>query len=58
MATDIPGKEKQRPATKATLPRKTLDQDGGQIRTFPDKRSVKEYNSTKPALQEMLKGLL
>ena len=29
----------------------------GQIRRFPDKRSLKEYTSTKPALQEMLKGL-
>ena len=30
----------------------------GQIRRFSDKRSLKEYTSTKPALQEMLKGLL
>ena len=30
----------------------------GQIRSFPDKRSLKECTSTKPALQEMLKGLL
>ena len=30
----------------------------GQIRSFPDKRSLKEYTSTKLALQEMLKGLL
>ena len=30
----------------------------GQIRSFPDKRSLKEYTSTKPALREMLKGLL
>ena len=30
----------------------------GQIRSFPDKRSLKEYASTKSALQEMLKGLL
>ena len=30
----------------------------GQIRTSPDQRSLKEYTSTKPALQEMLKGLL
>ena len=30
----------------------------GQIKSFPDKRSLKEYNFTKPALQEMLKGLL
>ena len=30
----------------------------GQIRSFPVKRSLKEYTSTNPALQEMLKGLL
>ena len=30
----------------------------GQIRSFPDKRSLKEYAFTKPALQQMLKGLL
>ena len=30
----------------------------GHIRSFPGKRSLKEYTSTKPALQERLKGLL
>ena len=30
----------------------------GQIRSFPDKRSLKEYTSIKPALQEMLNELL
>ena len=30
----------------------------GQIRSFPDKRSLKEYTATKPAVQEMLNGLL
>ena len=30
----------------------------GQIKSFPEKRSLKEYTSTKPALQEMRKGLL
>ena len=30
----------------------------GQIKSFPDKRSLKEYTSNNPALQEMLKGLL
>ena len=30
----------------------------GQIKSFPDKTILKEYTSTKPALQEMLKGLL
>ena len=29
-----------------------------EIRSFLDKRSLKEYTSSKPALQEMLKGLL
>ena len=29
-----------------------------QIRSFPDKRSLKKYTSSKPALQEMLNGLL
>ena len=29
-----------------------------QIKSFPDKRSLKEQTSTKPALQEILKGLL
>ena len=30
----------------------------GQIKSFPDKRILKEYTSTKPALQDMQKGLL
>ena len=30
----------------------------GQIKSLPDKRSLEECTSTKPALQEMLKGLL
>ena len=30
----------------------------GQRKSFPDKRILKEYTSTKPDLQEMLKGLL
>ena len=30
----------------------------GQIKSFPDKRSLKEYTSTKPSLQATVKGLL
>ena len=30
----------------------------GEIRSFPDIKWLKEYTSIKPALQEMLKGLL
>ena len=29
----------------------------GKIRSFPEKRRLKVYTSTKPALQDMLKGL-
>ena len=39
-------------------PARVLIKIEGQIKSFPDKRSLKEYSSTKPALQEMLKGLL
>ena len=58
MTKNIPSNENQRPATNTTLPSKTLIKIEGQIRSFPDKRSLKEYTSRKPALQEMLKGLL
>ena len=55
---NIPSNENQRPATKTTLPSKALNQDRRPKRSFPDKISLKEHTSTKPALQEMLKGRL
>ena len=58
MAKIIPSNENQRPATKATLTSKALNQDRRPNKSFPDKRSLKEYTSTKLAVQEMLKGLL
>ena len=30
----------------------------GQINSFPGKKKLKKFNTTKPALQEILKGLL
>ena len=39
-------------------PARLLIKREGQIKSFPNKRSLKEYTYTKPALQEMLKGLL
>ena len=30
----------------------------GQIKSFPDKKKLKEFVSTKPVLQEVIKGLL
>ena len=58
MARNIPNNENQRPATKTTLPNKALNQDRRPNKEVPDKRRLKEYTSTKPPLQEMLKGLL
>ena len=39
-------------------PARLLIKVEGEIRRLPDKRRLKEYTSTKPALQDMLKGLL
>ena len=30
----------------------------GEIRSFPDKKKLKEFVNSKPVLQQMLKGLL
>ena len=30
----------------------------GEIKTFTDKQKLKQFSTTKPALQEILKGLL
>ena len=30
----------------------------GEIKTFPDKQKLKEFISTRPTLQELLKGVL
>jgi len=30
----------------------------GEIKSFPDKQKLREFNTTKPALQQMLKELL
>ena len=29
----------------------------GEIKSFPDKQKLREFSTTKPALQQMLKGL-
>ena len=44
--------------SRLLYPARLLTKIEGQIKSFPDKRSLKEYTSTKPALQEVLKGLL
>ena len=58
MARNIPSNEKQRPATRLLYPARLSIKMEGQIRSFLDKRRLKEYTSSKAALQEMLKGPL
>ena len=41
----------------AELPGKPINEAGGEIKSFTDKQKLKEFSTTKPALQEMLKGL-
>ena len=59
MAKNIPSDENQRGLQPRLLyPARLSIKIEGQIKNFPDKRSLKEYTSTKPLLQDMLKGLL
>ena len=58
MTQNILTNENQRPATKTTVAARLSIKIEGQIKSFPDKRRLKEYTSTKPAVQEMLKELL
>ena len=39
-------------------PGKNLTQIDGEIKSFLDKQKLGEFSSTKPALQQMLKGLI
>ena len=43
MARNIQNDEKQRPTTKITLPIKLSFRIKGQIRSFPDKKKLKEF---------------
>ena len=45
-------------AAKNTLYRRLLFRIGGDVESFPDKQKLKEFETTKPALQEILKGTL
>ena len=58
MAKNIPSNDNQRLATRLLYPARLSIKIEGQIKSFPEKQSLKEYTSMKPALQEMLKGLL
>ena len=44
--------------TKIALPDKDLIQNYGEIKSFSDKQKLREFSTTKPALQQMIKGLI
>ena len=61
MAGYILSTEREKPTAKFTTPAKisfnspsTFD---GEIKCFVDKQKLREYSATKPALQQILKGL-
>ena len=58
MAKNIPSNATRGLQPRLLYPAKFSIKIEGPIKSFPDKRSLKEYTSTKAALQEMLKGLL
>ena len=58
MAVNIQRHEKQGPTAKIALPTKLSFRIEGQIKSFPDKKKLKEFIITKPFLYEMLKGVI
>ena len=58
MAGYIESDEREKPTTKNTLPSKTLLRFDGEIKSFPDKQKLREFSTTKEALQQKLKELL
>lgn len=57
MAQYIQSTERKKLKTKNTLPGKFIIIEG-EIQNFPDKQKLKEFVTTKLALQEILKGFL
>ena len=58
MARNIPSNENKGLQPRLLYPARLSIKMEGEIRSFPDKRRLKEYTSSEPVLQEMLKGLL
>ena len=56
--TNIQSHQKQGPRAKIAVPSKAIIKIEGQIKSFPDKKKLKEFIITKPLLYEMLKGVI
>ncbi len=55
---DILKVKREKPTTKITLPSKDAFRFDREIKSFSDKQKLREFSTTKPALQQMLKKLL
>ena len=50
--------ESEKYAAKILYPERLSFKIEGEIKSFPDKRKLKEFVTTRPALQEILRGTL
>ena len=57
MAAYIQSTARGKSTTKITVPDKDLIQNWWRNKNFSDKQKLREFSTTKPALQQMLKGL-
>ena len=48
----------EKSTTKITVPGKGPFKSDGEIKSFSDKQKLREFSTTKPALQQMLKELI
>ena len=58
MARYILSTESEKSTTKITVPARISFKIDGEIKSFSDKQKLREFSITKPALQQMLKGLI
>ena len=58
MAGCILSIERGKSTTKITVPARISVKIDGEIKSFSDKQNLREFSTTKPALEQMLKGLI
>ena len=58
MARYILSTESEKSTTKITVPARISFKIDGEIKSFSDKQKLREFSTTKPALHQMLKGLI
>ena len=58
MGQYISSNEREEPTTKNTLPARFRFRFDRDVKSFTEKQKIREFNTTRPALQLMLKELL